>query len=111
MLIDGYPNLELLDYKARIALREKDSEKYARVELQADVFLQNWSSTALGFGGIGGQALSDAYTTVFSDILKDVYVVFFGNRMAYMVEEPTEEFYKDLKERRLASVDRAFTRY
>ena len=28
------------------------------------VFSQTWGSTALGFGGIGGQAITSAYTTI-----------------------------------------------
>lgn len=107
MLIGGLPNLELLEYKSKNILRQIDNEKYKKLNLVADVFLQTWSSTALGFGGIGGQAISEAYTTVFGDVLKNVYVIFFGNRLAYIVENPTEKFFTDLKFRMLVSVDKS----
>ena len=107
MLIGGLPNLELLEYKSKNILRQIDNEKYKKLNLVADVFLQTWASTALGFGGIGGQAISEAYTTVFGDVLKNVYVIFFGNSLAYIVENPTEKFFTDLKFRMLASVDKS----
>lgn len=107
MLIGGLPNLELLEYRTKNILRQIDNEKYKKLNLVADVFLQTWSSTALGFGGIGGQAISEAYTTVFGDALKNVYVIFFGNELAYIVENPTEKFFADLKFRMLASVDKS----
>ena len=78
---------------------------------RADVFLQTWGSTALGFGGVGGQAMSNAYTTVFGDILKDAYVVFFGKKIAYVIENPTEQFFEDLNRREMVSVDKAKQRY
>ena len=107
MLIGGLPNLELLEYRTKNILRQIDNEKYKKLNLVADVFLQTWSSTALGFGGVGGQAISEAYTTVFGDTLKNVYVIFFGNELAYIVENPTEKFFADLKFRMLASVDKS----
>lgn len=107
MLIGGLPNLELLEYKSKNILKQIDNEKYKKLNLVADVFLQTWASTALGFGGIGGQAISEAYTTVFGDVLKNVYIIFFGNELAYIVENPTEKFFTDLKFRMLASVDKS----
>lgn len=111
MLIDGYPNLELLEFKAKLALKEKNSEKYANASFRADVFLQAWASTALGFGGIGGQAMSEAYTTVFSDDIKNAYVVFFGNRIAYIVENPKPIFFEDLKVRDMKAIKDALIQY
>ena len=110
MLIGGYPNLELLEYKAKQAAKAHN-EKYDALHFQADVFLQGWGSTALGFGGIGGAAMSEAYTTVFSDVLQDVHVVFFGNKPAYIVEKPTDRFFEDLKNRNMASVSDSKTIY
>lgn len=107
MLIGGLPNLELLEYRTKNILKQIDNEKYKKLNLVADVFLQTWSSTALGFGGVGGQAISEAYTTVFGDVLKNVYVIFFGNELAYIVKNPTEKFFADLKFRMLASVDKS----
>lgn len=111
LIIGGLPNLELLEYKSKDILKKINNEKYKDVDLRADVFLQSWASTALGFGGIGGQAISDAYTTVFGDVLKNVYVVFFGNKVAYVVEKPTEKFFTDLKLRDMASVSKSKSIY
>ena len=111
MMFGGYPNLELLEYKSKNILQQIDNEKYKNLDLRADVFLQTWGSTALGFGGVGGQAMSDAYTTVFGDILKDAYVVFFGKQIAYVIENPTEQFFEDLNRRQMVSVNKARQRY
>lgn len=35
------------------------------------MFPQAWGSTSLGFGGIGGQAMTSAYTTVITDNCAD----------------------------------------
>ena len=111
MYIKNYPNLELLDYKTRLVLLEQDKEKYKNVELQVEVFPQTWGSTALGFGGIGGQAMTTAYTTVFYDILNDVGVVYFDGRLAYFVNELTDNFMNDLMHRDMKSYQEAFARY
>ena len=70
------------------------------------VFPQVWGSTALGFGGIGGQALTTAYTTVVSDRNKNWHGVFFGDEAAYLVSDPNELFFEDIKKHRMASCDR-----
>ena len=51
------------------------------------VFPQTWGSTALGFGGIGGQAISEAYTTVVDAPDCRMRAVYFGGsgRLAYLV--------------------------
>lgn len=54
-------------------------------------FPQTWSSTALGFGGIGGQAITSAQTTVV--ICGNEACVYFGGRFAYKVENTKDEFY------------------
>lgn len=71
------------------------------------MFLQTWPSTALGLGGIGGSAMSKAYTTVFYDPARTTFVVFFGGQFAYIVQHPTEDFFDDLMNRNLASVNKA----
>ena len=70
------------------------------------IFSQTWGSTALGFGGMGGDALTEAYTTVIT--LSDFsYLVFFNNRLAYGVKDPTKRFFEDLRNRTMASVSEA----
>ena len=70
-------------------------------------FIQVWSTTALGFDyTFSGQAITPAYTTVVETI-DGKYYVFFDGRFAYCVENPTEEFRKDLANLSLKSVEKA----
>lgn len=71
---------------------EHDIEVYA-------VFAQTWASTALGFGGLGGQAITNAYTIVLRSLVTDEFCVYFGGRFAYYIERPNEKFYEDVKKR------------
>lgn len=50
------------------------------------MFSQTWPSTALGFGGIGGQAFTNAYTVIVSCDRAAASAVYFGGRFAYLVE-------------------------
>lgn len=102
-----YPNLELLEYKLRLAL----ADNYPRLEFEAEMFPQTWSSTALGFGGIGGQAITTAYTTVFHGTYYDIHAVFFSNQLAYIVKKSNEAFNADLLTRNMADVGKAVIRY
>lgn len=102
-----YPNLELLEYKLRLAL----ADNYPRLEFEAEMFPQTWSSTALGFGGIGGQAITTAYTTVFHETYHDIHAVFFSNQLAYIVKKSNEAFNADLLTRNMADVGKAVTKY
>jgi hypothetical protein len=116
-----YPNLELLEYKARQMLYESEYFKnkmeearkktaYVNIYLDAYVFPQTWGSTCLGFDitasgepAIGGQAMTKAYTAVFHEAgISDTYIVFFGGRAAYMVTEPSDKFLEDLRNQNLA---------
>jgi hypothetical protein len=120
-----YPNLELLEYKARL-LFEKDEDAKAKVkeienkkkalgkdrytirpEFDAIVFSQMWGSTSTGFGGFGGSAMTTEYTTIMREVNTNFYYVFFGSQFCYRVGEPTEQFYTDLRERNLKSMQEA----
>ena len=125
----SYPNLELLEYKTmqlidkdeevKKLLEARDTKKKVlglavnKINLTTDMFLQYWGSTSLGFddGGFSGQAITPAYTTVFSDMKLGVHYVWFGNQFAYRVMTPTEEFYKDFAAKELKSVMRAKESY
>lgn len=113
----GYPNLELLEYKAREALMKnpnfcgRHNVKEWHFDFEADVFPQVWGSTALGFGGWGGQAITKAYTTVMHEIGSDFFCVFFDCGLAYTVFDAKAEFFEDLKNRNLESVGSAMRRY
>ena len=120
-----YPNLELLEYKARVAL-SKDEEflknfeakrkdnKYVYSEIDAVVFPQIWGSTCTGFDvtedgspTLGGCAMTKEYTTVLHELATDIYIIFFGEKMCYKVTNANVEFFEDLKKRHMASLSEA----
>lgn len=72
-------------------------------------FKQTWSSTALGFGGVGGTAMTNAYTTILR--LGNIWFVFFDGKFAYKVSIDDEVFYEDMKDRNLRSIKEAQERY
>lgn len=78
--------------------------------LEIEVFSQTWGSTALGFGGWGGQAMTTANTTVIR-LGDGRWHVFFGSKLAYVVENPAKEFHEDLLNRRMADCQTAAKRY
>lgn len=54
-------------------------------EVDVILFPQTWGSTALGYGGVGGAAMSDAYTIVVSTG-GEACVYFGGGTLAYRVD-------------------------
>ena len=75
------------------------------------VFPQTWASTALGFGGIGGQAITTANTIIICNGLTNVYTVFFRGRFAYKIENPNKTFYEDMRCEDMSGVAGAKKRY
>ena len=73
------------------------------------VFTQMWGSTALGFGGIGGAAMTTAPTIVFR--LGDHYAVYFGGRHAYTLSNPGPKFFSDMAASSMVPVGGHKTRY
>jgi hypothetical protein len=65
------------------------------------MFVQTWSSTALGFGGFGGQAFTSAYVCVIESNLIGQYAVYFGGRLAYVIERPNPQFFTDIASQRM----------
>jgi hypothetical protein len=65
------------------------------------MFVQTWSSTALGFGGLGGQAFTSAYVCVIESNLIGQYAVYFGGRLAYVIERPNPQFFTDIASQRM----------
>lgn len=65
-------------------------------------FPQTWGSTALGFGGIGGCAMTTAQTVIIG--YGNRFEVYFGGRFAYEVLDPNEQFFSDMRKWRMASV-------
>ena len=68
-------------------------------------FEQIWGSTALGFGGIGGQAITSARTYVFVPLttFDQKCIVYFGSRFAYAVDY-SRKFMDDVQACNMASV-------
>ena len=110
MMNPRYPNLELIDYKAKeLFFRDeklknkfmelKSKRKYTYIDMEAIVFPQVWGSTCTGFdvmhdgsAAIGGCAMTKEYTTVIHEKTTDVYFVFFGDKPCYMVSNANEKF-------------------
>jgi hypothetical protein len=65
------------------------------------MFVQTWGSTALGFGGIGGQAITSAYVCIIESSLVGQFAVYFGGRLAYVIERPNAEFMVDISNQRM----------
>ena len=67
-------------------------------------FDQMWASTALGFGGIGGSALTTERTYVFIPKYDKEYAyVYFGECFAYKCQV-CDSLWKDIKNKRMESV-------
>lgn len=108
-----YPNLELIEYKAENAIREKfypDKKDKYWFKCIVDVFEQVWGSTATGFGGCGVSAITREYTTVccvIANLSNSYYLVFFGNELAYIIQSPNDKFFDDLKDRNMQPQSKA----
>lgn len=72
-------------------------------------FPQTWGSTALGFGGMGGAAMTTAYTTVI--ICRKNAAVFFDGRHCYSVDDINDAFQQDVDKRHMRSLSEAEKRY
>ncbi len=67
---------------------------------------QTWGSTALGHGGMGGAAVTTAYTIVLECYATQEFLVYFGSQMCYKVDRRSKNlttFVEDCKNRDLAS--------
>ena len=73
----------------------KGDKKYFP-EFEMTMFLQTWGSTALGFSNIGGQTITNAYTTVVREIYSNWCGVFFGDGLAYKIKNPNQKFNEDV---------------
>jgi hypothetical protein len=60
------------------------------------MFVQTWGSTALGFGGIGGQAITSAYVCVIKSNLGSGFAVYFNGQLAYIINKANSQFIEDV---------------
>lgn len=89
------PNLELIQERFYNHIKpELGDLRYPQFEV--NVFLQTWGSTYLGFGGIEGQAMTSAYTTVIWEETTGIYGVFFGEGLGYVIKNPNDLFVRDM---------------
>lgn len=85
-------------------------------DVEVIMFPQTWGSTALGYGGMGGAAMTPAYTVVVQE--GDCSCVYFGcERLAYrivgnsMTPKGRERWFNDLHSQNLAGCMDAINRY
>lgn len=71
------------------------------------IFEQTWESTALGFGGIGGQAITTANTYVFIPVTcNQNCFVYFNGKFAYQVPW-SKSFMEDVINHSMKSVNQS----
>jgi hypothetical protein len=77
------------------------------------MFTQTWGSTALGHGGMGGAAMTTAYTIVLVCYATQEFLVYFGGQWCYTVSRTSpnlDKFIEDCKSHCLVS-KRESTKY
>ena len=95
---------ELLLINEDIDFRIQQRGKHNVADFELVMFDQVWGSTALGFGGIGGQAMTDAKTYVFiPQVDGERCIVYFAGRFAYSVPY-SAKFMEDVSQHCLAPV-------
>ena len=99
--------LELLMIEGDLPCRLDYEEVHPTLnDFEIHIFEQTWGSTALGFGGMGGQAMTDARTYVFIPVTANQKCfVYFAGRFAYAVPY-SETFIKDVINEQMAPVYR-----
>ena len=116
----SYPNLELIDYQFKELCNEfleKNPEKVKnkkRFEIEANMFLQTFPNTATLFEtphSCSGQSFTSIYVTVFHEKNNELWGIFGDNRFAYMVYEPSEDFFSDLANHSIVCLGKAASRY
>lgn len=70
------------------------------------MFDQTWASTALGFGGMGGSAMTTATTYVFVPAKLETAFVFFDGYFAYQCDI-NDRFREDIRKHNMASVQQS----
>ena len=99
---------EILAIEADLPCRLDYEEEHPSIDdFELYTFEQTWGSTALGFGGIGGQALTRARTYVFvPNTCNQKCFVYFGGRFAYTADY-CNNLREDLRCQNMVPVNRA----
>lgn len=110
-MYEGFPEYTYEDrdwehyHKTKEDKRIVKSRRHSEYDIEIySMFPQTWGSTALGFGGMGGAAITTAYTVILHSNKGRDYCVYFNGRFAYRIAKPNEKFYEDMRNRRMASV-------
>lgn len=83
---------DLPDHPARSitlqgASHSQPARRPAAWEVEVVMFPEMWGSTALGYGGVGGQAMTSAYTVLVMDLHTDSCAVYWGGgRLGRLVD-------------------------
>ena len=87
---------------------EEPLYKFSIDDFSIYAFEQTWESTALGFGGIGGDVMTTAMTYVFVPLTcHQNCFIYFGGKFAY--EAPYSDILmEDIKNYRMESRDRSY---
>lgn len=105
-LYTDLPEIEYTYQSPRDKMADLDPEIRTRRPQEHDceimMFPQTWPSTALGFGGIGGDAMTQAYTVIV--VCGEVAAIYFGGIFAYLADNWFPEFHDDVKLQRMKSV-------
>lgn len=72
-------------------------------ECDVVMFPQVWGSTALGFDGVGGAAITKAYTVIVIGPAGDA-CVYFSGRLAYKAQSLNPAFMADMAARNMSAV-------
>ncbi len=93
----------------------EDTRRISSDDFVIHIFRQAWGSTALGFGGMGGQAITEANTYVLEPVAPHdpdykICHVYFAGRHAYSVPYGTQ-LCVDLVSQNMAPVSEAAARY
>lgn len=87
---DRKPGENMVEFRKRACEPTPTRPDESCVVVEA-MFPETWGSTALGFGGIGGQAMTTAYTVVLS--VDDAhYLVYWSGRHAYTINARDPKF-------------------
>ena len=112
----GYPTVaELKKSAARPVIRKSRRPRADECFVLA-MFAEAWGSTSLGFGGVGGAAITAAYTVAIQGPGEDI-VVYWGSRFAFLIPRDTvtheqqADFLADLRAFSTAHRREAASRY
>lgn len=94
----------LADALERLQKAAPEGVRLDSSDLQWHAFPQGWGSTALGFGGIGGQMITTAQTyVVLEPHQTHKACVYFAGQFAYMVEDVRDALWHAIRSRCLPS--------